>query len=44
VADPALRTSFSMLTGEIPSPVRKVGDPPPRLRYEEAAPGHMVAV
>jgi glutathione transport system ATP-binding protein len=44
VADPALRTSFSMLTGEIPSPVRKVGDPPPRVRYEEAAPGHMVAV
>ena len=44
VADPALRTSFSMLTGEIPSPVRKVGDPPPPLRYEEAAPGHMVAV
>ena len=44
VADPALRTSFSMLTGEIPSPVRKVGDPPPRLRYDEVAPGHMVAV
>ena len=44
VADPALRTSFSMLTGEIPSPVRKVGDPPPPLRYEEVAPGHMVAV
>ena len=44
VADPALRTSFSMLTGEIPSPVRKVGDLPPRLRYEEAAPGHMVSV
>jgi glutathione transport system ATP-binding protein len=44
VADPALRTSFSMLTGEIPSPVRKVGDPPPPLRYEEVTPGHMVAV
>ncbi len=44
VADPARRTSFSMLTGEIPSPVRKVGDPPPRVRYEEAAPGHLVAV
>ena len=44
VADPALRTSFSMLTGEIPSPVRKVGDPPPPLRYEEVSPGHMVAV
>jgi glutathione transport system ATP-binding protein len=44
VADPALRTSFSMLTGEIPSAVRKAGDPPPRLRYEEVAPGHVVAV
>ena len=44
VADPARRTSFSMLTGEIPSPVRKVDDPPPRLRYEVVAPGHLVAV
>ncbi len=44
VADPTLRTSFNMLTGEIPSAVRKVGDPPPRLRYEEVSPGHMVAV
>ena len=44
VADPGRRTNFSMLTGEIPSPIRKVGDPPPRLRYEEVSPGHMVAV
>jgi glutathione transport system ATP-binding protein len=44
VADPARRTCFSMLAGEIPSPVRKVGDPPPRLRYEEVTPGHRVAV
>ena len=44
VADPALRTSFSMLTGEIPSPIRKVGDPPPRLRYEEVSEGHVVAL
>jgi glutathione transport system ATP-binding protein len=44
VADPALRTSFSMLTGEVPSAIRKVGDPPPRLRYEEVSPGHIVAV
>jgi glutathione transport system ATP-binding protein len=43
-ADPARRTRFNMLAGEIPSPVRKVGDPPPRLRYEEVAPGHRVAV
>jgi glutathione transport system ATP-binding protein len=44
VADPGRRTNFSMVTGEIPSPIRKVGDPPPRLRYEEVSPGHMVAV
>jgi len=44
VADPGRRTKFSLLTGEIPSPIRKVGDPPPRLRYEEVSPGHMVAV
>ena len=44
VADPGRRTNFSMLTGEIPSPIRKAGDPPPRLRYEEVSPGHMVAV
>lgn len=43
VAGPARRTSFGMLTGEIPSPVRKVGDPPPRLRYKEVSPGHVVA-
>jgi ABC-type glutathione transport system ATPase component len=43
VADPARRTSFSMVTGEIPSPVRKVGDPPPALRYEQVSPGHLVA-
>ncbi len=44
VADPALRTSFSLMTGEIPSPVRKAGDPPPRLRYEEVSPEHVVAL
>jgi glutathione transport system ATP-binding protein len=44
VADPARRTRFSMLAGEIPSPVRKAGDPPPSLRYEEVTPGHQVAV
>jgi glutathione transport system ATP-binding protein len=44
VADPARRTRFGMLTGEIPSPVRKAGDPPPALQYEEVSPGHMVAL
>jgi glutathione transport system ATP-binding protein len=43
VADPGRRTRFSLLAGEIPSPVRKVGNPPPRMRYEEVAPGHLVA-
>jgi glutathione transport system ATP-binding protein len=43
VADPARRTEFSLMTGEIPSPVRRVGEPPPRLRYEEVATGHWVA-
>ncbi|MGE5255605.1 MAG: dipeptide ABC transporter ATP-binding protein [Hyphomicrobiales bacterium] len=43
VADPGRRTRFSMLTGEVPSPVRKVGDLPPRMRYEEVTPGHLVA-
>jgi glutathione transport system ATP-binding protein len=42
-ADPAHRTRFSLLTGEIPSPVRKVGDPPPPLRYEVVGPGHWMA-
>jgi glutathione transport system ATP-binding protein len=44
VADPARRTEFSLMTGEIPSPVRRVGNPPARVRYEEVAPGHSVAV
>jgi glutathione transport system ATP-binding protein len=43
VADPGRRTRFSLLGGEVPSPVRKVGNPPPRMRYEEVAPGHLVA-
>jgi glutathione transport system ATP-binding protein len=44
VADPARRTDFGLMTGEIPSPVRAAGDPPPRVRYEDVAPGHRVAV
>ena len=44
VADPGRRTPFSLMTGEIPSPVRRAGEPPPRLRYEEVTPGHLVAV
>ena len=43
VADPAKRTDFSMLTGEIPSPVWPVGDPPRRLVMREVSKGHFVA-
>jgi glutathione transport system ATP-binding protein len=44
VADPGRRTNFNLMTGEIPSPVRRAGDPPPRLRHVEVRPGHTVAV
>jgi glutathione transport system ATP-binding protein len=43
IADPGQRTYFNMLTGEIPSPVRKIGDPPARLTYREVSAGHIVA-
>jgi len=43
IADPGQRTYFNMLTGEIPSPVRKIGDPPARLIYREVSAGHIVA-
>ncbi|UTV30813.1 ABC transporter ATP-binding protein [Photobacterium atrarenae] len=43
VADPNhVRTSVR-LTGDIPSPVRAVGDEPSTLAYLEVAPGHLVA-
>ncbi|HEY6004326.1 MAG TPA: ATP-binding cassette domain-containing protein, partial [Anaeromyxobacter sp.] len=44
VADPARRRARrELLTEEIPSPVRAVGDEPPPLVLEEVAPGHLVA-
>ncbi len=43
VADPEKRTDFTMLKGEIPSPIRTVDDIPARLSYREHAPGHIVA-
>jgi glutathione transport system ATP-binding protein len=43
VADPLRRTSFGMLTGEIPSPIRAIGDPPEKARLLEVASGHFVA-
>jgi glutathione transport system ATP-binding protein len=44
VADPSRRhRRRELLTEEIPSPVRGVGDEPPPLALEEVAPGHFVA-
>ena len=43
VADPTCDRRHSMLEGEIPSPVRRVGDEPAILTYQEIAPGHLVA-
>jgi glutathione transport system ATP-binding protein len=44
VADPSRRhRRRELLTEEIPSPVRAVGDEPPPLALEEVAPGHFVA-
>ncbi len=42
-ADPRRRSDFTMLTGEIPSPVRAVGDPPEELVLSEVSAGHFVA-
>jgi glutathione transport system ATP-binding protein len=44
VADPGRRTPSNLMTGEIPSPVRRAGDPPPRVRHEEVTRGHWVAI
>ena len=43
VADPSRRTNFSMLTGEIPSPVRRVNNPPEKYVLKEISAGHFVA-
>ncbi|SHO58313.1 ABC transporter ATP-binding protein [Vibrio quintilis] len=43
VADPAHQPQRELLSGEIPSPVRRVDDPPQVLRYDEVNPGHFVA-
>ena len=44
IADPANRTDFTMLKGEIPSPIRAVGNPPELLSYREVSAGHKVAL
>ena len=43
VADPDRRTDFTMLKGEIPSPVRRVGDPPEKMKLNQVNQGHFVA-
>ena len=43
VADPTKRPDRPMLEGEIPSPVRRVGDEPEIKPLVEIAPDHLVA-
>ena len=43
VADPERRQLRTMLDGEIPSPVHGLDYVPPELRFQEIAPGHLVA-
>ncbi|WP_245957858.1 ABC transporter ATP-binding protein [Marinomonas piezotolerans] len=43
VADPFVQRDFSKIEGEIPSPVRMVGDEPMILTQQEIAPGHFIA-
>ncbi|KAA0572864.1 ABC transporter ATP-binding protein [Azospirillum sp. Sh1] len=42
VADPSRRSRRALLDGEIPSPIRAVGDDPAVLPLEEVQPGHFV--
>ncbi|MEB2843970.1 dipeptide ABC transporter ATP-binding protein [Rhizobiales bacterium RZME27] len=43
VADPTAPRNTALIEGEIPNPVRRVGDEPPILVHEEINPGHFVA-
>ncbi|MCB5204363.1 ABC transporter ATP-binding protein [Neorhizobium sp. T786] len=43
VADPTAVRQTAMIEGEIPNPVRRVGDEPAILTHEEINPGHFVA-
>jgi glutathione transport system ATP-binding protein len=43
VADPAVERNTMLMEGEIPNPVRRVGDEPEILAHEEIDPGHFVA-
>ena len=43
VADPTISRNLGRLSGEIPSPVRQVGNEPSIVPHREIAPGHFVA-
>nr|WP_202033532.1 ABC transporter ATP-binding protein [Agrobacterium larrymoorei] len=43
VADPTVERKSTLIEGDIPNPVRKVGDEPPILHHEEINPGHFIA-
>jgi glutathione transport system ATP-binding protein len=43
VADPTIVRNLGRLSGEIPSPVRQVGNEPSIVPHREIAPGHFVA-
>jgi glutathione transport system ATP-binding protein len=44
IADPDRVVDRTLLTGEVPSALRRVGDAPAALTYRKVAPGHFVAV
>ena len=43
VADPSRARKSTLITGDIPNPVHRVGDEPAILAHEEIDPGHFVA-
>ena len=43
VADPSAPRNTALIEGEIPNPVRRVGDEPAILSHEEINPGHFIA-
>ncbi|WP_206696977.1 ABC transporter ATP-binding protein [Marinomonas algicola] len=43
IADPTITRNLGRLSGEIPSPVRRVGNEPCIVPHREIAPGHFVA-
>jgi glutathione transport system ATP-binding protein len=43
IADPTQERRTALIEGEIPNPVRRVGDEPPILAHEEITSGHFIA-